>query len=239
MTPAAQSFAANRLSCYPWFREQPMNRKRLLMAMLVISLGLSPFLWGLVFRDAYTSRQQAERNLTLDEDFTIVRKILIRKDGAKRIIEMGGDSQFIRQEWGALSGEVASIRWSDPNWRLALDGILTVRTLNEYVGSHEIELDQKIEITVDRVDSDVRLRKPAGRLRDYQLTTRFSRTERNQTRVEIRLEQEIMTDAPWFAHSIADDRVLAAVERSITKQQSGIRRFIAENRDEVPFFPLK
>ncbi len=216
-----------------------MTYKRRWILWSILVVGLAPFLWGLTFRGTYHSRQRAEQSLTLAENFTLVRKILVRKNGARHIVELGGDSDFVSQEWDKVDGAAAAAKLLDPNWRLELRGTLTVRTRDPYVGRQEVELAQAVEITADYVASEVRLARPAGRLQDYVMTTRFSRTDGDQTRVELRLEQEILTDAPWFAHAIADRRVLAAVEKTLANQQAGIRRFIADNREDVPLFPWR
>jgi hypothetical protein len=53
------------------------------------------------------------------------------------------------------------------------------------------------------------------------------------------LTQEILTDAPWFAHGIADRRVLASVEKTLENQEAAIRKVIADNIGDVPVFPLR
>jgi len=195
--------------------------------------------WGIVAGGDYATRQSAERSFVLDENFTVVRKILVRKDAAKQIVAMGGDSEFVEQNWTAVGGEIESLQILDPAWRLELHGQLTVRTLDDYVGREVIVLDQDVEITVDRVNSEVRLSRGAERLADYAMTTRFSRTPAETTQVELTLAQQIRTDAPWFAHRIADRRVLAAVERSLANQERAIRQLVADHRDDVPLLPLR
>jgi hypothetical protein len=207
--------------------------------LLVLAIGLAPFVWGLVVRGEYPTRQAATRSFTLDDSFTVVRKILVRKDAAKQIVTMGGDSEFIEQKWSSVDGEVESLKLLDPQWKLELDGTLQVRTRDDYVGRQEIALDQRVEITVDSVDSRVELRQGAERLKDYAMTTRFSRTAEDTTLIELSLEQEILTDAPWFAHGIADRRVRQSVERTLANQEQAIRKVIAENRDDVPLLPLR
>jgi hypothetical protein len=49
----------------------------------------------------------------------------------------------------------------------------------------------------------------------------------------------ILTDAPWFAHGIADRRVRQSAERTLANQERAIRKLIQENIDDVPLFPLR
>jgi hypothetical protein len=194
---------------------------------------------GLIFRGEYETEQSASRTFRIAQDFTDVRKILVRKNGAQQIVTMGGDSEFISQNLVPVGGEVDSLKLLDPDWRLELHGTLRVRTKDEYVGQHDIDLNQDVVIETDFLRSEVELDKPAGRLRDYRMTTHFERDPEGGTRVELKLAQRILTDAPWFAHGIADRRVRASVEKTLVNQEAAIQRFIAENIDDVPLFPLR
>lgn len=223
--------------------------KKTVGVLALVLILAAPFVWGLVYRGAYPTRQAASRDFVIEEDFTTVRKILVRKDAAKQIVTMGGGSEFVAQQWRELTvdaghraigeGMLLDLLAGDPDWQLELVGDLQVRTLDEYIGSHVVALDQHVEITPDLVDSEVVLDEGTERLTAYQMATRFSRTPENQTRVELALEQEIVTDAPWFAHGIADRRVLASVERTLDNQAEAIRRVIEENKDDVGTLPLR
>lgn len=198
---------------------------------------------GLLFRGEYATIQGATRTFTIDDNFTGVRKVLVRTDAAKQIVTMGGGSEFISQHWQTVGGDLgSSLRelLEDPNWRLELHGTLKVLTKDEYIGEHEIMLDQHVVITPDSLTSEVHLKEPTARLKKYDMTTSFQRdSQAGNTIVELALTQEILTDAPWFAHGIADRRVLASVERTLANQETAIRKVIADNIGDVPLFPLR
>ncbi|MCA9258198.1 MAG: hypothetical protein KDA61_03305 [Planctomycetales bacterium] len=219
-------------------RSKPQGRAAKWIVLACVLLA-APFVWGVAFRGEYATRQAAAREFVLDEDFTVVRKILVRKNAAQQIVTMSGDSEFVEQKFSSVGGDVNSLELLNPQWRLELEGTLRVRILDKYVGQQVVALDQDIEITVDKVDSQVELREPSERLKDYAMTTRFTRTPENKTLIELSLEQAILTDAPWFAHGIADRRVKASVEKSLENQEEAIRQVIAENRDDVPLLPLR
>ena len=209
---------------------------------------------GLIWRGEYPTRQAAERTFTIEEDFTKVRKIFVRTEASKEIVTMGGGSEFVEQSWDDLSAEpgiegevgdgalgralLRNILSSDPNWQLKLQGKLKVRTLDEYIGKQVVSLEQNVEIVPDHLQSDTKLTEGAGRLLDYAMMTRLER-DGDKTLVTLQLTQEINTDAPWFAHSIADRRVLASVERTLANQESAMRKLIEDNRDKSWLFPLK
>ncbi len=221
-----------------WFLGFPL----LMFGGLVVSAFVVP--------SQYATTQSAERVFEIEHDFTKVRKTLVRKDGAKQIIAMGGGSEFVEQQWddGTASTEsenlgaalLKNVVSSNPDWRLELNGVLKVRTKDDYIGEHVVTLDQRVEIVPDSLDSKVDLREPAERLLEYQMSTRFERDpESKTTRVRLSLLQEIMTHAPWFAHAYADRRVLESVEQTLANQETAIQEFIEENIGDAPVFPLR
>jgi hypothetical protein len=212
--------------------------------VLVLAALAAPFAYGLVFWGEYSTEQTAKRSFTIEEDFTKVRKILVRTEASKQIITMGGTSEYIDQEWTAVGGELDPGRLLEmmiaPGWRIELHGSLKVRTLDDYVGQLEIELEQDVEIEPDFLHSEVTLEKPKGRLEGYHMVTRFSRDEATGlSRVDLTLTQRILTSAPWFAHRVADRRVFESASRTLEKQEAAIRELIADNIDDVPLLPLR
>ncbi len=226
-----------------------MSEARNYKFLLVLALGAAVALLataivaGLADPGEYETEQSATRSFTIDEDFTKVRKILVRKDGAKQLVTLGGGSVFRDQKWDQVGGDVESLKLLDPEWTLTLHGVLQVTTEDDYIGEQDIDLVQDVRITPDLLDSVVKLANPAERLRDYEMRTHFERVEpaggAGTTRVELTLMQRIRTDAPWFAHGIADRRVKASVEKRLENQEAAIRKFIADNINDVPLLPLR
>jgi hypothetical protein len=67
----------------------------------------------------------------------------------------------------------------------------------------------------------------------YEMTVWFFREKPGEkTRVEQRLSQTILTEAPWFGRWVADRRVRASAERALANQERAIRTVIEENRDQ-------
>jgi hypothetical protein len=214
-----------------------------LLTILAVAVVL-----GLVIGGEYTTKQTATRSFTIEDDFTTVRKIMVRTNAAKEIVTMGGDSEFVDQRWQDADIDpgdedigkalLQSVLSTDPDWKLELDGTLKVRTLDEYIGRNVVTLKQHVEIVPDRIESQVELLEGSERLLDYSMSTRLSR-EGQQTKVELELTQQIKTNAPWFAHGIADRRVRASADRALSNQESAMRRLIEENADKAGLFPLR
>jgi hypothetical protein len=205
-----------------------------------VAMAAGAVAWGLVFRGTYETEQSAARSFVIAQDFTKVRKILVRKNAAQQLVTMGGGSTFLAQKWDHGDAEIESLQLLNPKWRIELNGVLEVRTNDDYIGEQEIALQQHVVIEVDFLHSEVELEKPAERLRDYRMTTHFDRDDAaGVTRVELKLTQKILTDAPWFAHGIADRRVRESVERALANQEAAIQRLIAENLNDVPLLPLR
>ena len=228
-----------------------MSKKTLWIGLPLLALMLAVAA-GLIWRDEYPTEQSAELSFVIEENFTKVRKIMVRTNAAKEIVTMGGDSEFVEQTWNELNadpgigegvgdGAIAKALLrnviGDPNWELRLEGDLKVRTLDDYVGRQVVTLKQVVEIVPDHIQSDTKLVRGAGRLLGYAMMTRLEREE-DHTRVTLRLTQEINTDPPWFAHSIADRRVLASIEKTLANQEQAMHQLIDDNRDQKWLFPL-
>jgi hypothetical protein len=228
--------------------QQERKSARLLWVGALLTILVAFIVLGLVRGGEYTTEQNAMRTFTIESDFTKVRKIMVRTNAAKEIVTMGGDSEFVDQQWedadiqpgGENIGEALlnSLLSADPDWKLELDGTLQVRTLDEYIGQSVVTLEQHVEIAPDGIESQVKLLEGTERLLDYSMSTRLSR-DGEQTKVELELTQKIKTDAPWFAHGIANRRVRASAARALENQEAAMRRLIEENADKAGLFPLR
>lgn len=213
----------------------------------VFALLIAAFAASWVLTGEYTTEQTAERSFVINEDFTKVRKIMVRTNAAKQIITMGGTSEFVEQKWDEASiqspkGTVAEALLSavlspDPGWKLELVGDLKVRTLDDYIGKEVVTLKQTVEITPDLINSVSDLVKGSERLLGYKMITRQER-EGDHTRITLTLTQKIKTHAPWFAHGIADRRVYESAMNSVKKQEAAMIKLIDENKDQSWLFPL-
>lgn len=198
------------------------------------------FALALLARGQYPAEAVVEREFNVDVDFTRVRKILVRTDAARQIVTMGGQSEFLAQDWSAVGAELESIRLLDPGWKLELHGTLRVRTLDEYIGRQEVVLRQEVRIDPNHLTSEVSMKEPSERLLDYAMTTRFQRDEMTgMTVVTQKLRQRILTDAPWFAHGIANRRVRAAAQSALEKQERAILQIVSENLHQRWLLPLR
>ncbi len=208
---------------------------------------IAAFAASWVLTAEYTTEQTAERSFVIEEDFTKVRKIMVRTNAAKEIITMGGTSEFVEQQWREGSVDTGSANFgeallktvfsADPDWKLQLEGTMKVRTLDDYVGHEVVTLEQNVEINPNEINSVSNLVKGSERLLGYSLTTRLAREE-DHTRIVLTLTQKIKTHAPWFAHSIADRRVKESAARSIEKQEGAMIKLIEDNKNQTWLFPL-
>ncbi|QEG35195.1 hypothetical protein [Bythopirellula goksoeyrii] len=212
-----------------------------------IVLLIAAFAASWVLTAEYTTEQTVERSFVIDEDFTKVRKIMVRTNATKEIMTMGGTSEFVEQKWDEGTVDTGSehigeallktVLSADPNWKLQLNGILKVRTLDDYIGRQVVTLHQDVEITPNEIDSVSKLEKGSERLKGYELTTILKREE-DHTRVDLTLMQKIKTNAPWFAHGIADRRVKASAAKALEKQEQATIQLIDDNKDKSWLFPL-
>jgi hypothetical protein len=226
-----------------------MKRSKKITIGLCIAVPVLAFVASLfILPNEYPTVQSVKRTFVIEEDFTKVRKIMVRTNAAKEIITMGGGSEFVEQHWtgGDIDpGEkdfgkllLKNLLSNDPNWKIELDGTLKVRTLDEYVGKNVVTLEQHVEIVPDHLQSDTSLLEGSERLLQYAMMTRLEREEEH-TLVTLELMQEIKTHAPWFAHGIADRRVHESVDLTLANQETAMRKLIEENSDQAGLLPLR
>ena len=94
---------------------------------LVVFLGAA-FAASWVLTAEYPSKQTVERSFVVEEDFTKVRKIMVRTNASKEIITMGGTSEFVEQKWeeGSVATEsktfgeavLNNVLSANPDWKL-------------------------------------------------------------------------------------------------------------------------
>jgi len=219
-----------------------------IIAGSVVGLLIAMAASGWILPREYPTEQTANLSFVLDENFTQIRKILVRSNATQNMVTMGGDSELLEQTWsnGDVDAEgdtfgkkiLQSFFSGNSDWKLKLNGILKVRTSDEYIGEAVVTLHQEVEIKPDHLQSEVTLAEGSERLLGYTLSTRLAR-DGDQTTVQLQLTQEIKTDAPWFAHAIADRRVLASAEQTLSSQEQAMRQFLVENADKAGLFPLQ
>lgn len=231
-------------------QETPEKPRRTLWLWLGVPVAILVLLAlsGYLVQGEYATEQTVRREFTIDENFTKVRKIMVRTNASKEIVTMGGTSEFVDQQWkeaavnaaGENLGEalLQTMLSEDPDWKLELDGTLRVRTLDDYVGENVVKLEQHVVIVPDKIESQTKLLEGSERLLNYALLTRLSR-DGDQTKVELELTQKIKTHAPWFAHRIADRRVKASAALALEKQETAMREFLKANADKAGVFPLR
>jgi len=216
------------------------NRRNILMGIvgLLVLLAAALAASTLVISNKYPTEQTAVVTFHLPDNFTNVRRILVRTEATKKIITMAGDSEFVDVSWSSVGGGLDSINVLK-DWRLELHGTLKVQSLDPYVGKPLVDLTQDVRISGDEVFSKTDMIEPSDRLLEYKMTTHFQRDEQEKnTLVELTLTQEILTTAPWFAHRIADRRVYASAHRALENQKTAIIKLIDENRDKSGFLSI-
>lgn len=181
----------------------------------------------LVISNQYPTEQTATVEFHLPDDFTETRKILVRTGATKQIITMAGDNKFIAAQWSSVGGAFNPFK----PLRLELHGTMKVQSNDEYVGKPIVELTQDTRIAVDEVHSHAKMVNAGDRLLDYDLVTHFVRDEENEnTLVQLKLTQKVLTTAPWFAHRVADRRVFASAHSALLNQKKAIIKLMDENR---------
>ena len=184
----------------------------------------------------YQTAATVEHRYVLEEPFSRVRKILVRTNAVKNVVGMT-NSEFIDQQWEQLSLDVDRLLF-DAQWNVQGEGQLRVRTKDEYVGEHVIDLRQRVDIQPDLMHVTTKLQTPTDRLKDYDVATTFGEDSGGGTLVQSQLTLEIDTSAPLLFRSVARRRVREAAYRSLHGQEVAIRQVVDQHRDEVLILPL-
>lgn len=203
-------------------------RKPIVAVLCFVGLLALLLLTGTLFTsNHYPTEQTAVVGFHLPDDFSTVQKILIATGATKQIITMAGDSEFVEEKWSKVGGSFNPFK----PMRLELHGTMKVQSKDEYVGCPIVDLKQDVRITADEVHSQATMITPGEGLLNYDLVTHFHRDEeQNNTRVDLRLTQEILTKAPWFGHRIADRRVHASAQQALLNQKAAIIKLIEKHR---------
>lgn len=205
---------------------RPRNWLRILLSMAILAVALLAISM-LVISNQYPTEQTATVEFHLPDDFAETRKILVRTGATKQIITMAGDNKFIEEKWSKVGGSFNPFK----PMHLELHGTMKVQSNDEYVGKPIVELTQDTRIAADEVHSHAKMAKSGERLLDYDLVTHFlSDKDNGNTLVKLQLTQKILTKAPWFAHRIADRRVLASANQALLNQKQAIIKLMDENR---------
>ena len=210
-----------------------MKRKRTCWILFIVAasaLVVGTLIWT-ALGGHYVADVTVKRTFSIARPFTSLRKIMVRTDAAKQIMNAGANSTVISQEWDGHNFKLDRLSIRNPEWRIDATGNLKVRIQNHYLGSKIIDFSQNVTITPDQIDSIVNLKKPEGQLLGYKVTIEMS-ADGSTSLINQSLNLKIDTPAPWFAHWFARKRVRIAARKTLLAQEKHIKDAAEKHRGE-------
>jgi hypothetical protein len=192
-----------------------------LIALMVI--GIAP-LWEV------HAESRATRAFTIDQSMARVRKILVRTNAAKKIVA-GADAELLDQKWLNMAFELPRPILSS-DWHIEGDGQLTVQANDAYLGQHAMTLNQRLDITAERLHVTNQLngqsRHANQAITAYRSAMTLSPGAQGQASFETSLTIEVTTRAGLFTRGMVAQGIRDAAGRSLEQQEAAVRAVVAE-----------
>lgn len=167
-------------------------------------------------------------SFVVNEDFTKVKKILIRTNVLERIAELSGATIEDSKWQNATVGMVRLTRWD-----VAVEGDLRVR-VRELSGV--LYIKQKTLISNDVIDTLLTLKEPTPPLQSYIDRTIFERQSNGTTLVKMQLQMDVAKKLPTPFHNHMDRIVWTNV--NVTAAEHELKKIIDEYKDQRIIIPI-
>jgi hypothetical protein len=193
---------------------------------------------GLLF--TFSSRElnvpsSATHQFSIEVPMERVRKVLVRTNAVKKIVAMA-DAKLLDQEWLQLEFEIDRPLLKR-QWHVDGSGQLVVESSNAWLGTHELTLNQSVDIKPDRLYVENALDKPSGPIEKYSATLELVPDEAGNATVNSSLDLMISTRANWLAASSVRRGIKQAALKSLKDQEAAIREVVAEQADKLLVLP--
>ena len=196
--------------------------------IVVLVLGL---LWVTSMGSRYAADVTESGSFKVDLPFEELRKIMVRSNACKEIINADPGSKLISQKWDNTDFHLGKIDFLHPHWQVNAEGQLKVEFTDEYIGTTVAELTQTVTIVPEKIESLIKLNQPQGRLLGYSVTTEmFSKDGKSEVKQTLQLKIE--TPAPWFARWYARSRVKSSAKRIIASMEKHILAAVKKHEGE-------
>ena len=204
--------------------------KRVIGIVAVSLVGFGLLVWSAI-GNHYVVDVTHSHHFRVDMPFDELRKIMVRTNAAREIMDAGKDSKLISKKWDNKNFDLGKISLRNPNWHINAVGELKIQFDDPYIGKAIAPFTQNVALTPNSIDSLVKLKKPTGRLIGYDVTTRMF-PKKNESEVEQTFQMKIETPAPWFAHWYARMRVRRSARRILREQEKHILAAVREHRGQ-------
>ena len=177
----------------------------------------------------------ATHEFQIDAPMERVRKVLVRTNAVKKIVAMA-DAKLLDQEWLNLDFDI-NRPLLKRDWHVDGEGQLVVESNNAYLGTHEMTLNQSVDIKRDRLYVENDLDQPSGPIREYSATLELVPGDDGEATVKSSLKLNITTTANWFTSSIVESSIKKSALDSLKNQEQAIRQVVDDHAYELIVLP--
>ena len=212
-----------------------MKRSFSIFAAVIGIVLLSVVVFVAMPAEQISVESSGEHSFTVDVPMKRVRKILVRTNAAKKIIAMA-DAELLDQEW--LKMDIDAKRpLLKRDWHIDGTGKLVVKINNSYLGSHDLTLNQSLDIRAEKLQVSNKLNEPSGPIEEYSSELTLVPDEDGNARFETSLELKINTTANFLTRSTVESEIKSAAPSALEKQEEAIRSVIADQDGKMFIVP--
>ncbi len=190
----------------------------------------------------HAAQGQSQRTFVLDVDFTRFRKIMVRRNATKSIVEHGG-MKMIEQRMQGITLDVSTDERPVLNTLLGRANAdvtaqqqIIVELTDSTLEADRVSMTQTAQIDPDMLNVATEANQPTGNLQEYESRLRAV-PYGSQTEVTIEVDFTVRVDIPSIFVGRADAKVQAAAEQAMQTQEMAIRDLIEQQADEFIILP--
>ena len=211
------------------------NLTAVIASVSVAIILLAAIAYAAMPAEEVSVKSDGKHSFVVDVPMKRARKILVRTNAAKKLVAMA-DAELLDQEWLNLDFD-APRPLLKRDWHVDGEGKLVVRTNDAYLGSHDITLDQSIDIRAEKLQVTNKLKQPSGPIKEYSAELTLILDDSGNARFETALNLQIDTTANFFTRSTVESKIRAAAQTALEKQEVAIRSVIAEQDGKLLIVP--
>lgn len=183
-----------------------------------------------------------QREFVLDCDYRQFRKILVRKNATRAIVENGG-MELIDQKLGGLTLDLRDDRRPIRNAirgqsqaQLAASRTLKVRLTDPQIHAEQMELIQHADVENQSLTVSTEASQATGNLKQYQ-TNLLAKGQKDQTEVKLSVQMKVQLDIPRLFVSRARDQVQQAASDGLRQQEAALKKLVEQYGDQKLLIP--
>jgi hypothetical protein len=213
-----------------------MSSSKLICSTLIVLAVVCGVVLASLSATPVNVESTGNHSFTIDEPMERVRKILVRTNAVKKIVAMA-QARLVDQQWLNAQIQLGDRPIMRDEWQVKSEGELVVETTHYWLGKHEITLEQRVQITPQRLQVSSQLNEPKGPIRKYQSTLLLTPDGNGDAHFDTSLQLRIETSSNWLTSAIVKSEIRQAAKKSLQNQEQAIREIVNEYSDDLFILP--